>query len=83
MIPSYALTKLIRGQGHHAGAACRSTRHRASEARALRRRKRAGKRGPTPKLQRQVERLSQLPQAQQRMVMQMLEGFLDQAAKSG
>jgi transcriptional regulator with XRE-family HTH domain len=45
--------------------------------------KRAGKRGPTPKLQQQVERLSQLPQAKQRMVMQMLEGFLNQAAKSG
>jgi hypothetical protein len=45
--------------------------------------KRAGKRGPTPKLQQQIERLSQLPQAQQRAVMQMLEGFLNQAAKSG
>jgi transcriptional regulator with XRE-family HTH domain len=45
--------------------------------------KRAGKRGPTPKLQQQVERLSRLPQAKQRMVMQMLEGFLNQTAKNG
>jgi transcriptional regulator with XRE-family HTH domain len=36
------------------------------------------KRGPTPKLQRQVERLSQLPKAQQRVVMQMLDGVLAQ-----
>lgn len=43
----------------------------------------AAKRGPTPKLQQQVQRLSQLPQAQQRVVMQMLEGFLNQAAKNG
>lgn len=37
------------------------------------------KRGPTPKLQQQVERLAQLPKAQQRVVMQMLDGVLAQA----
>jgi transcriptional regulator with XRE-family HTH domain len=41
------------------------------------------KRGPTPKMQQQVERLSRLPQAKQRVVMQMLEAFLSQAARSG
>ncbi len=40
------------------------------------------KRGPTPKLQQQVERLGRLPQAKQRVVMEMLEGFLNQAARS-
>lgn len=40
------------------------------------------KRGPTPKLQQQVERLSRLPQAKQRVVMEMLEGFLNQAART-
>lgn len=40
----------------------------------------AKKRGPTPKLQQQVERLAQLPKAQQRVVMQMLDGVLAQAA---
>jgi len=45
--------------------------------------RRAGKRGPTPKLQQQVERLSRLPQAKQRVVMEMLEGFLKQAARTG
>jgi transcriptional regulator with XRE-family HTH domain len=38
------------------------------------------KRGPTPKMQQQVERLSRLPKAQQRVVMQMLEGVLAQAS---
>jgi transcriptional regulator with XRE-family HTH domain len=41
------------------------------------------KRGPTPKLQQQVERLSRLPQAKQRVVMEMLEEFLNQAARTG
>ena len=41
------------------------------------------RRGPTPKLQQQVERLSRLPQAKQRVVMEMLEGFLNQAARTG
>lgn len=36
------------------------------------------KRGPAPKLQQQVERLAQLPKAQQRVVMQMLDGVLAQ-----
>ena len=40
------------------------------------------KRGPTPKMQQQIERLSRLPQAKQRVVMEMLEGFLNQAARS-
>ena len=39
------------------------------------------KRGPTPKLQQQVERLARLPKAQQRVVMQMLEGVLNQASR--
>jgi transcriptional regulator with XRE-family HTH domain len=37
------------------------------------------KRGPAPKLAQQVERLSQLPKAKQRVVMEMLEGLLKQA----
>lgn len=35
-----------------------------------------GKRGPTPKLQQQIERLSKLPKAKQKVVMDMLEGVL-------
>ena len=38
----------------------------------------AGKRGPTPKLQRQLEQVSALPKAQQRFVMQMLDTVLQQ-----
>lgn len=38
-----------------------------------------GKRGPTPKLQRQLERLSRLPKAQQQTVLAMLDGVLQQA----
>lgn len=41
----------------------------------------ARKRGPTPKLQQQVERLSRLPKTKQRVVMEMLEGLLSQAAR--
>lgn len=37
------------------------------------------KRGPAPKLQQQGERLARLPKAQQRVVMQMLDGVLAQA----
>lgn len=37
------------------------------------------KRGPAPRWHQQVERLAQLPKAQQRMVMQMLDGVLAQA----
>ncbi len=43
--------------------------------------RRGGKRGPTPKLQQQIERLSDLPQAKQRLVMKMLEGVLSQASR--
>lgn len=39
------------------------------------------KRGPAPKLQQQVERLSQLPKAQQRLVIQMLDGVLAQQGR--
>ena len=38
----------------------------------------AGKRGPAPKLQQQLERVSALPKAQQRFVMQMLDTVLQQ-----
>ena len=43
--------------------------------------KRGGKRGPAPRFQQQIERLSTLPQAQQRLVMQMLDGVIAQAAR--
>lgn len=33
-----------------------------------------GKRGPTPLLQKQIERLNRLPKSQQKVVMQMLDG---------
>jgi transcriptional regulator with XRE-family HTH domain len=39
------------------------------------------KRGPTPLLQKQIERLTSLPKAQQKVVMQMLEGVLSQASR--
>lgn len=39
------------------------------------------KRGPTPKLQSQMERISQLPKTQQRFVMQMLDTVLAQASR--
>ncbi len=38
----------------------------------------AKKRGPAPKLLQQMERIQRLPKAQQRLVMQMLEGVLAQ-----
>jgi DNA-binding XRE family transcriptional regulator len=38
----------------------------------------AGKRGPAPKLQQQIERLSLLPKAKQKVVMEMIEGVLSQ-----
>lgn len=41
---------------------------------------RAGKRGPAPKLQQQLERITRLPKAQQRFVMQMLDNVLQQQA---
>jgi transcriptional regulator with XRE-family HTH domain len=40
-----------------------------------------GKRGPAPKLQQHLERISQLPKAQQRIVTQMLEGILAQQGR--
>jgi transcriptional regulator with XRE-family HTH domain len=40
------------------------------------------KRGPTPKLLQQVERLSQLPKAKQKMVIEMLDGVLAQQGRS-
>ena len=39
---------------------------------------RAGKRGPTPLLQKQIERLNRLPKAQQKVVLKMLDGVLSQ-----
>ncbi|HEX5418374.1 MAG TPA: helix-turn-helix domain-containing protein [Gammaproteobacteria bacterium] len=39
---------------------------------------RTSKRGPTPKLQQQIERLHGLPKAKQKLVMEMLEGVLMQ-----
>lgn len=41
-----------------------------------------GKRGPTPKLQQQLERLSALPKPKQRAVMEVLEAMLAQAGRS-
>ncbi len=42
----------------------------------------AAKRGPAPKLQRQLERVSQLPKPQQRFVMQMLDTVFAQAGRA-
>jgi transcriptional regulator with XRE-family HTH domain len=39
------------------------------------------KRGPAPKLQQQIERIQQLPRAQQKFVMQMLDTVLQQASR--
>jgi transcriptional regulator with XRE-family HTH domain len=41
----------------------------------------ASKRGPAPKLQQHMERISRLPKPQQRFVMQMLETVLAQASR--
>jgi transcriptional regulator with XRE-family HTH domain len=38
------------------------------------------KRGPTPKLQQQLERISRLPRARQRFVMEMLDAALSQTS---
>jgi transcriptional regulator with XRE-family HTH domain len=38
-----------------------------------------GKRGPSPKIQQQLERITQLPKTQQRLVLQMLDGVLQKA----
>jgi transcriptional regulator with XRE-family HTH domain len=40
-----------------------------------------GERGPAPKFQKQLERVSQLPKAQQRFVEQMLDTVLAQASR--
>lgn len=40
------------------------------------------KRGPTPKLQQQMERIGQLPKTTQRVVMEMLDGVLSQAGRA-
>lgn len=37
-----------------------------------------GKRGPTPLLQKQIERSNHLPKAQQKVVLKMLDGVLSQ-----
>ena len=39
------------------------------------------KRGPAPQIQQKIERLTRLPKAQQRLVLQMLDGVLAQAAR--
>lgn len=41
----------------------------------------AKKRGPTPKLLQQIERIQRLPKAKQKLVMEMLEGVLGQAGR--
>ncbi len=41
--------------------------------------KRNAKRGPAPKIQQQLERVSQLPRARQRMVSEVLDSLLAQA----
>lgn len=41
----------------------------------------AGKRGPAPKLQQQLEQVSQLPKAQQKFVSQMLDTVLQQTGR--
>jgi transcriptional regulator with XRE-family HTH domain len=41
----------------------------------------SSKRGPTPLLQKQIERLSRLPKAKQKLVMEMLDGVLSQASR--
>ncbi|MGD9602872.1 MAG: helix-turn-helix domain-containing protein [Gammaproteobacteria bacterium] len=39
----------------------------------------SAKRGPAPQLQQRIERLIRLPKAQQRLVLQMLDGVLSQS----
>jgi len=41
----------------------------------------AGKRGPSPKIQKQLERVSSLPQPDQRAVMRVLDSMLAQAGR--
>ena len=40
-----------------------------------------GKRGPAPKLQRQLEQLQELPRSRQRFVAEMLDAVLQQAQR--
>ena len=42
---------------------------------------RTSKRGPTPKFQKQLERIAQLPRARQQVVMDMLDGVLAQRGR--
>ncbi len=44
--------------------------------------KTASKRGRAPKLQQQMDRITRLPKAQQRFVMQVIESVIQQAARS-
>ncbi len=41
----------------------------------------AGRRGPAPRLQQQIERISQLPKSKQRFVSEMLDTVLAQASR--
>ncbi len=41
-----------------------------------------GKRGPAPKIQQQLERITKLPKAQQRFIMQMLDTALQQGGSA-
>lgn len=41
----------------------------------------AKKRGPVPQLQQKIERLTRLPKAQQKLVLQMLDGVIAQAGR--
>ena len=41
----------------------------------------AGKRGPAPKLQRQMERIQELPKPKQRFVMEMIDTVIAQAGR--
>ncbi len=40
-----------------------------------------GKRGPAPRIQQKIERLTRLPKAKQKLVLAMLDGVLQQAAR--
>ena len=40
-----------------------------------------GKRGPAPQIQQKIERLTRLPKAKQRLVMEILDGVLAQASR--
>lgn len=44
-------------------------------------RKVAAKRGPAPKLQQQMDRITQLPRARQQFVMQVIESVLAQSSR--